>query len=404
MASDNGSPFDSAALAIFAILGDRPVAFHPELARALGDDIPAALILGQLMYWTGKGTWRPEWIAKTQGEFYSETALKRSAQERARKKLVSLGVIKEERRGVPARLWFQVQYDKLAELLQIHLTASDLQCGEPAIKSAGNLQSEGGEGADKSAGNQQSISESTPETTSSESTPERSGAKAPHRPVLDDVFPESAAVERSASAVLEGSLDDLSADEREQIASPVQAEKPKRRRDKREEAWQEHCRRVVFPHGMTWHQIYEYALTFSELMGIPVPRDRRGISQWRSGIVKGVMPFADAMEDAGWPMIYPTVLLRRAKWGLQVLHARRERGDAYDFDIASPMSTANTLRVIAGDLSAMEKECQPSNGQLPGEDQILAYYNGRPGGTQKRTGGSDTTANAIAQLEMLEVA
>jgi hypothetical protein len=45
---------------------DRPIAFHPTMARLLGD-INEALLFQQLAYWSDKGA-DPEWIYKSQVE------------------------------------------------------------------------------------------------------------------------------------------------------------------------------------------------------------------------------------------------------------------------------------------------------------------------------------------------
>ena len=390
------------ALAVWSVLGDRPVAFHPALARALGDDVGAALFLGQIMYWGDKGTWDPDYVAKTQAEIYHETALTRSQQERIRKKLVALGVLKEKLKGVPARLWFKVNYQELTRLLVGQVKdETPLQSRKPAIKDAGNPQTEPGEPATKDAGNPQTISETSHETTP-EDTTEKSAAKA--APVLDAAFPDSAAVDRSGKTILDGNPDDLSAEQRAQIASPVGSEAPGKSVDRRQLRWQEYCRRITFPYSLTWHDIYAYALLFSELFGIPLPLTRNGVGQWRHGIVQGLVAYGEALQAASPDntVPWPSVLVRRARWGLQVLHARRELGDAWTFDIVSPTSTANTLRVIAGDLHKMEKLYE-TNGDLPSEAQILQFYASKPQSRNNRAAGSDITANAVAELAQMGV-
>src|SRR5215218_6923872 len=88
------------------LLSDRPIAFHPMLSRILGG-VNEALIFQQLAYWTGKGS-DPVWVYKTRAEFFEETTLTRPQQERARANLRRLGVITEERRDIPAKLYFRV--------------------------------------------------------------------------------------------------------------------------------------------------------------------------------------------------------------------------------------------------------------------------------------------------------
>ncbi len=97
------------------LLSDRPIAFHPTLSRILGG-VNEALIFQQLAYWTGKGS-DPVWVYKTRAEFFEETTLTRPQQERARATLRRLGVITEERRDIPAKLYFRVNWEALFELL-----------------------------------------------------------------------------------------------------------------------------------------------------------------------------------------------------------------------------------------------------------------------------------------------
>ena len=96
------------------LLSDRPIAFHPSLARLFGG-INEALFFQQIAYWSGKGD-DPEWIYKTREEIESETCLSRYQQEQARKTLVKLGVLEETKRGLPAKLYYRINWDKLYDL------------------------------------------------------------------------------------------------------------------------------------------------------------------------------------------------------------------------------------------------------------------------------------------------
>ncbi len=99
-----------------ALLSDRIIAFHPRLARVLGG-VYEALLFQQLAYWSDKGD-DPEWIYKTRDDLREETTLNRYQQEQARKSLRNLGVIEEERRGIPAKLYYRVVWDRVFELLE----------------------------------------------------------------------------------------------------------------------------------------------------------------------------------------------------------------------------------------------------------------------------------------------
>jgi len=94
-----------------------PVAYYPMIARWLGS-VGDAIFLCQLWYWHGKGSNPDGWIYKTQKEFEEETALGRYEQEHARRKLKSLGILEEERRGVPATLHYRINIDRMNELYE----------------------------------------------------------------------------------------------------------------------------------------------------------------------------------------------------------------------------------------------------------------------------------------------
>src|SRR5215212_4526472 len=136
------------------VLSDRPIAFHPELARALGG-INEALFFQQIAYWSDKGD-DPEWIYKSQVELEAETCLSAYQQKQARDHLKRLGVLQDERRGVPARLYYRIDWDATFRFLE---TANLDSRADPRFQGTQNLDSEGP--ADKSAGNSESISEST---------------------------------------------------------------------------------------------------------------------------------------------------------------------------------------------------------------------------------------------------
>nr|MDP9473961.1 hypothetical protein [Chloroflexota bacterium] len=61
------------------LLADRPVAYHPVMARVLGG-VYEALLFQQLAFWSDKGS-DPEWIYKTQAQISDELALNRYQQE-----------------------------------------------------------------------------------------------------------------------------------------------------------------------------------------------------------------------------------------------------------------------------------------------------------------------------------
>ena len=86
---------------------DRPIAFHRLFVTITGS-ISAALMLSQALYWSKKTTDPDGWFYKTMLEWEEETALSEEEQATARKKLRKSGFWVEERRGLPAKLFFKI--------------------------------------------------------------------------------------------------------------------------------------------------------------------------------------------------------------------------------------------------------------------------------------------------------
>ncbi len=119
-------PYD----AMRSLLSDRPIAFHPMLARLLGG-INEALLFQQLAYWSGKGR-NPDWIYKTQADLEEETTLSRYQQEQARAKLRRLGILEEQRRGVPAKLYYRVVWEAVFRVLETDI--QDRETQQPSLQ------------------------------------------------------------------------------------------------------------------------------------------------------------------------------------------------------------------------------------------------------------------------------
>ena len=102
--------------AIEHMLHDRPVGYHPVVARAVGS-VTAGIFLSQLLYWTPRTQNGDGWLWKTRDEITAETALTRYEQETARRLLREAGVLEEKRAGVPARIWYRIDLARLTELL-----------------------------------------------------------------------------------------------------------------------------------------------------------------------------------------------------------------------------------------------------------------------------------------------
>lgn len=177
---------------------DRPIAYHRAFAELTGS-ITAGLMLSQAYYWSLRTQDPNGWFWKTQEEWKAETCLSRKEQETARRALCSLydqqgtPVWQEERRDLPAKLYFRINMDALWNLLQEEsLTDKTAPNGRASMSVSGNLERlkvanriasdertdmpetrnlERSKAANKIAPNGQSFyTESTPETTS-ETTP-----------------------------------------------------------------------------------------------------------------------------------------------------------------------------------------------------------------------------------------
>lgn len=125
----------------FLQLVDRPIAFQRSFVR-LGVGITGALLLSQIVYWQNR--MEGQWFYKTQVDLEEETGLTSYEQEGARKKLVSCGVLEEAKRGIPAKLYFRVNQERLEELLigeNQHAGVGEINklgCGKPACRCGEN--------------------------------------------------------------------------------------------------------------------------------------------------------------------------------------------------------------------------------------------------------------------------
>ena len=122
---------------------DRPIAFQRSFLR-LGVGVTGALFLSQMIYWQNRMD--GEWFYKTQADLEDETGLGRYAQEAARKKLTEIGVLEEQKKGIPAKLYFRVNEAAILALLMPESQQASMQedcnqvCGKPASLSAENQQ------------------------------------------------------------------------------------------------------------------------------------------------------------------------------------------------------------------------------------------------------------------------
>jgi len=142
--------------AFLELLGARPVAFNPVMAR-LGGSANAGLLMSQLLYWWGKGA-KFGWIYKTIKEMEEETCLTRSEQTTAIRIWVNLGVLILKRTGIPPRRHFHINVEKLQELLQKYVPIGEKDANQSV--GIGNSKDD----------NVQHNTETTPESTDRDSS------------------------------------------------------------------------------------------------------------------------------------------------------------------------------------------------------------------------------------------
>jgi hypothetical protein len=98
------------------LIGDKMVAYHPELVSVLGS-VSATLFLSQLLYWHGKGSDGDGWIYKTREQMKIETGLTFRMQDHARDTLRKLNILEEKLAGMPRRLYYKIKIQNLFDLI-----------------------------------------------------------------------------------------------------------------------------------------------------------------------------------------------------------------------------------------------------------------------------------------------
>jgi hypothetical protein len=96
------------------IAGDA-VAFYPAFRKVLGLNATATQFLSQAVYWTERT--EDGWFYKTSEEWNEELGLTLEEVKGARKKLKSIGILSEQRKGIPAKLYYKVDTDELLAVL-----------------------------------------------------------------------------------------------------------------------------------------------------------------------------------------------------------------------------------------------------------------------------------------------
>jgi len=94
----------------------KPAFYYTELAKRL-NSVRDAVFLSYLIRLQSSEKSQDGWICKMIAEIQEETGLSRWEQKTARNNLKSLGILKEKYAGLPRKLYFKVDLEKLKSLL-----------------------------------------------------------------------------------------------------------------------------------------------------------------------------------------------------------------------------------------------------------------------------------------------
>jgi hypothetical protein len=115
------------------------ITYYPSLTPICGGYKAAAMLSVALAWtrnWLNKHPEREGWFWKTRIEWQQETGLSRCEQENARKALTARGLLHESRRGMPARMHFRIDLDRLGQLLaqSVQVSLSDWDWDDPLLR------------------------------------------------------------------------------------------------------------------------------------------------------------------------------------------------------------------------------------------------------------------------------
>lgn len=144
----------------------RAVSFSPALARFL-DSRRAAIFLAQAVFWVGKSTHHETAFYKSQAEWEDETTLTPHEQRKVRERLADYDWWHEERKGLPAKLWYDVD---------ITLLRRDFLAWQESVQSGSDDDLTSSERRSQLDTNEFNNSRSTPLTSNTESTTENTNS------------------------------------------------------------------------------------------------------------------------------------------------------------------------------------------------------------------------------------
>jgi hypothetical protein len=145
----------------------RPVAFYP-IFSVIAGGAKAGLFLSQAFYWDERTSDPDGWFYKKQTEWEEETTLNEEEQKTARRHLIKRKLLEEKRIGVPAKLHYRINKEKILEAIAEAIGADVLAA--PQIP--GKSESSSGESRNQDSGNGGSMPPTNSESLSTESTHE----------------------------------------------------------------------------------------------------------------------------------------------------------------------------------------------------------------------------------------
>lgn len=180
---DNSTPSNSRRIAATLLAGagdefaalehmfDRPIAFHRILAKISGS-VGAGVFLSQALYWHTRTRNDDGWFYKTQDEWEEETCLSPKMQKKARARWKELGILDEEARGLPRRLYYRIHMANLLEKIKEYAINQSVELvspkGQTSIAQRPDKYRPLGDTYNKDARASETFSESTSETTHQE--------------------------------------------------------------------------------------------------------------------------------------------------------------------------------------------------------------------------------------------
>lgn len=107
----------------------RPVAYYPNLARAL-QDVKEAIFVCQMAYWKGKEQDPDGWIYKSSEEIESETALSYKEQLGVRAGLKAKKLMLDRYSRTEHKMYFRIDWDSVDALWEEYLTKGHMPKGK----------------------------------------------------------------------------------------------------------------------------------------------------------------------------------------------------------------------------------------------------------------------------------